>query len=70
MEWDDPLVIHSLESGSCKMCDSSYDPRDIREHLADVHKIGKSSRTGQVEAESGQIRVREHTRNRPRRRRK
>jgi hypothetical protein len=46
MEWNDPLVMCSLESGSCQMCDNSYDSRHIREHLAEVHKIGGSSPGG------------------------
>jgi hypothetical protein len=67
MEWNDPLVLRSLESGKCQMCDNSYDPRGIREHLADVHKIGKSSQAGRIEDGSSKIIVREHTRSRPRR---
>jgi len=64
MEWNDPLVVRSLESGTCTMCDNSHDPRDIREHLADVHNIGKSSSV------NSQITVRQHTRRQPRRKTK
>jgi hypothetical protein len=67
MEWDDPLVVLSLRLETCQMCDSSYDRRSIREHLADEHKICKSPREGAPKSGNGDILVREHTRSRPRR---
>lgn len=67
MKWNDSLVIRSLESGNCEMCDNSYDPRGIREHLADVQKIGRPPQVNQLKIEGSHIKVRERTRSRPRR---
>jgi len=72
MEWDDALVIRSVKSEKCEMCGNSYDPRGIREHLAEAHQIGQSSQGRRVKTEGnqGRVRVREHTRKRLWRQRK
>lgn len=70
MEWNDPLVIQSIASGCCTMCDSSYDLRDIPVHLADVHNIGKSPQANGPNGGYGEVNVHEHTRRRPRTKRK
>lgn len=68
MEWDEPLVKRSLETGKCEFCDNSTDPRPIFDHMLEVHRPndgGQRVQSGKGPG-VGSVPVRAHSRKRPR----